>query len=362
MISRQDIYYWKCDRESAFTNDSLISNETSSLEAFISSLLQEYFGDRSFSVRSAGGQGNHMTFIVEHQQKKYFLRLENGPENDVNMEVEAHILNKVRDVGVPTPKIYKVDASRTEVSFAYQIMEFMDYADLNSIYNETSLKLYRLAENIGSYMAEWQSIRPKGFGPFNAGILRKNDKLEGFHESYHDYYFLNLQKHLDYLVLHNFFSEKEACCVLEVIRENTEYLNLEQGCLVHKDLALWNILGDEKHIGAIIDWDDSISGDPMDDISLMACFHSKEIVYAILKGYQNVRPLPDNYIQRFWLHLLRNMIVKAVIRVGGGYFYKENNFFLIGDWLDNMSLEEFTKKRINIALEGLKEGKSLEIL
>jgi Ser/Thr protein kinase RdoA (MazF antagonist) len=29
------------------------------------------------------------------------------------------------------------------------------------------------------------------------------------------------------------------------------------GCLVHKDLALWNILGTEREIAAFIDFDDS---------------------------------------------------------------------------------------------------------
>ncbi|MFN9915135.1 MAG: phosphotransferase, partial [Pirellulaceae bacterium] len=40
-------------------------------------------------------------------------------------------------------------------------------------------------------------------------------------------------------------------------------LNLPLGCLVHKDLALWNILGTRDQIAAFIDFDDAISGDSM---------------------------------------------------------------------------------------------------
>ena len=36
--------------------------------------------------------------------------------------------------------------------------------------------------------------------------------------------------------------------------------------------------------------------------------------------------LPDEHRRRFWLHLLRNMIVKAVIRVGAGYFDRGADF------------------------------------
>src|SRR5690554_2276214 len=107
MISRQNIYYWKCDRESAFSNKSLFKKNTLDNEKFLYIILQEFFGDKSFSFRSAGGQGNHLTFLVEHQEQTYFLRLEDGPEKDVYMAVEAHILNQVRAAGVPTPKLFK---------------------------------------------------------------------------------------------------------------------------------------------------------------------------------------------------------------------------------------------------------------
>jgi Ser/Thr protein kinase RdoA (MazF antagonist) len=122
---------------------------------------------------------------------------------------------------------------------------------------------------------------------------------------------------------------------------------------VHKDLALWNILGESEEIKAFIDWDDTISGDPTDDLSLIACFHSGEIVNAMLEGYTTVKDLPDNFLPRFWLHLLRNMIVKAVIRVGADYFDRESDFFLIGSGSTGASLKMFTRQRIEIACLGL---------
>src|SRR5690606_15136894 len=114
-----------------------------------------------------------------------------------------------------------------------------------------------------------------------------------------------------------------------------------------------NMLGSHKEIKSIIDWDDTISGDPMDDISLLACFHSHEVISEVLRGYSNVMgSLPRNYLDRFWLHLLRNMIVKAVIRVGGDYFSKQDDFFLIDTGHNGNSLEEQTKQRMEIAIRG----------
>jgi fructosamine-3-kinase len=131
-------------------------------------------------------------------------------------------------------------------------------------------------------------------------------------------------------------------------------LSLDQGCLVHKDLALWNILGTPEGIAAFIDWDDAISGDAMDDLSLLACFHDGPVLAQALEGYQMLRPLPSEHRRRFWLHLLRNMIVKAVIRVGAGYFKKSDGFFLIGSGSSGQSLQTFTTQRIATALHGLR--------
>jgi hypothetical protein len=71
-------------------------------------------------------------------------------------------------------------------------------------------------------------------------------------------------------------------------------------------------------------------------------------------GYASVRSLPEDYRRRFWLHLLRNMIVKAVIRVGAGYFEKSGSFFLINSNGSGDDLKTFTLRRISEALAGLR--------
>ena len=146
------------------------------------------------------------------------------------------------------------------------------------------------------------------------------------------------------------------------IAKSRDLLQLPQGCLVHKDLALWNVMGTPEKVTAVIDWDDSISGDPLDDLSLLACFHDAEFLAAALRGYAAVRPLPENWQARFWLHLLRNMIVKSVIRVGAGYFDRTSNFFLIGSGQDGGSLRDFTLARLNKAWQGLRENHEIETL
>lgn len=359
MAGRKDIYYWKCDRPSAFFAieenrcDNVGKNANEKLVPALTDLLAGYFGDMNFTFSPAGGQGNHLTYLARHGGTTCFVRLENGPDGDDYMEVEAAVMDCVRAIGIPTPVIYQVDSSRRSYPFAYQIMECVRYSDLNHLQKEGNLQLGSVMHALGQYVARWQQITPLNYGPFDIEELRRSGRLCGLHTAYRDYYWLNLERHLTYLAKNGFLSANQIGEIVMAINANDRLLDLDSGCLVHKDLALWNVLGDSDRIRSVIDWDDSICGDPTDDLSLLGCFHSGTAIEALLSGYGEIRALPADFEQRFWLHLLRNMIFKAVIRVGAGYFTRNEDFFLISSRSDGASLHRFTLERILAACAGL---------
>ncbi len=222
-------------------------------------------------------------------------------------------------------------------------------------------------------MAKWQTITLEGFGTLEwsarneshatlEGHREQSRPLSGSRSSYADYFHLRLDQHLAFLVSSGFFTREQRDEIADEIANHQALLDLPLGCLVHKDLALWNILGTREHIAAFIDFDDSISGDEMDDLSLLACFHDAAFLARAVEGYLSIRPLPDEYRRRFWLHLLRNMIVKAVIRVGAGYFDRDDGFFLIGSGGSGADLKRITHARITLALHGLASNSDLSIL
>ena len=365
MTTRDNIYYWKCDRPSAFfaIAEDNSDNNIADTEKDVSNLLIEYYGDDNFHVTPAGGQGNHITYLVKRAGKRYFLRLENGPENDDYMEVESAIIKQVNNLGVPVPSIYAVDASRRKYAFAWQIMEYIDYPDLNKIFKSGELDSASIMRETGSYIAKWQDFTPEGYGPYNAEILRTEGRLQGLLPTYRDYYMLNMEKHLTFLVQHGFLEKEMARDITKAVDSNSDYMDIPRGCLVHKDLALWNILGTENKIKSVIDWDDTISGDPTDDLSLMGCFHSGAEINALIRGYQSIKPLPESFMPRFWLHLMRNMLFKSVIRVGAGYFRKNDSFFLVNSESGGgQSLRDFTLNRIMLAYEGITGNRDIEEL
>lgn len=91
----------------------------------------------------------------------------------------------------------------------------------------------------------------------------------------------------------------------------------------------------------------------MDDLSLLGCFHDGPVISNAILGYQSIQRLPQQHSRRFWLHLLRNMIVKAVIRVGAGYFDRTDSFFLFGSGMTGADLVQQTRARIFRVLDGL---------
>lgn len=361
MATRKSIYYWKSDRPHTAANIQASTDGTRlEIEQQLVSYVKEHFGNGDVTIAPAGGQGNHITYFLFQGQAKYFVRLENGPERDNYMSVESEVIHRVREASVPVPYIYLTDTSRIHVPFAIQIMECLEHEDLNIAEKRGELDIISIAETLGQYVARWQSIRPDKFGLFNPEILTKEGKLEGFHDTYQQYFLLNWDVHLDYLTQSGFIQQEKANELKGLVEDFLPLLQLDEGCLVHKDLALWNVLGEKNRITAVIDWDDAVSGDPMDDLALLGCFHSGEVVLSAMRGYTKERPLPPNYEQRFWLHLLRNIIFKSVIRVKGNYFDKSDMFFLNNPKQKN--LKKFTLARIESAVEGLKGNKTIASL
>lgn len=372
-MSRRDIYYWKCDRPAAFHGIQLRSEPDTAMEELLREALREQLKTKHVELSPGVGQGNHLTWNADVDGQAMFVRVENGPENDDHLAIESVVLDRVREIGVMTPKVFGCDATRSRVPFAWQALERISAPDLNHWFKLGSLDASAIAFAIGQGVAKWQTITLDGFGTLAWSARNESQStfeahrqlcgpLLGSRSSYADYFHLRLGEHLGFLISSGFLTREQRDEIASEIANHQALLDLPQGCLVHKDLALWNILGTREHIAAFIDFDDAISGDAMDDLSLLACFHDAAFLARALEGYQSIRPLPAEHRRRFWLHLLRNMIVKAVIRVGAGYFDRGDGFFLIGTGGSGADLKRTTHARIALALRGLASNSDLSIL
>ncbi len=372
-MSRRNIYYWKCDRPAAFHGTQTRGEPNTEIESQLRESMQRELDAKVVELSPGAGQGNHFTWNADVDGQPMFVRVENGPEKDDHLAIESVVLDRVREIGVITPKVFGYDATRSRVPFAWQALQRISAPDLNHWFKQGSLDVSGIAFAIGQAVAKWQTITLEGFGTLESSALHESQAtleahrdlcgpLSGSRSSYADYFHLRLDEHLAFLVSSGFLTREQREEIAAEIANHQALLDLPLGCLVHKDLALWNILGTREQVAAFIDFDDAISGDTMDDLSLLACFHDAAFLDRAFAGYASIRPLPAVHLRRLWLHLLRNMIVKAVIRVGAGYFARSDGFFLIPRGASGGTLREFTHARLNTALTGLRSGSGSEIL
>ena len=362
MAERTNIYYWKCDREDAFHGTSDYQKDQSAFLTVVRKTLEERFGGALTDVVSSCGQGNHRTFEAVLDGQKVFIRTEDGMEKDNYLAVESAVTNRVAALGIPVPETMAFDCSRKQ-GFAWQVLPFLPYRDLNAYVKDGTIVWTGIAEQIGTGVARWQEISVDGFGPFCTAEAMATGGLRTLHPNYESYYRLNLAKHVRFLVDGEFLSERDACRIMKVIGAHERFLNLARGVLVHKDLAVWNILGTESEVKSFIDWDDCIVGDPMDDLSLMGVTGEDSVTRKIVAAYGRVRDLEGDAGTRFWLCWLRNILFKAVIRQGAGYFKKSSDeFFLIGGGRNGADLAAVTRQKIEKALGALEKGGGFDAL
>jgi fructosamine-3-kinase len=347
-MHRRNIHYWKCDRDAAFHGTSP-SNAAHDIQPILQSLLARHFDFSNLTLTPAAGQGIHLTWTADLDGTPIFIRVAHGPETHSQLEVESALLSELTQRNIPVPKVIAFDDSRQTVPFGWQALQRIAHPDLNHWLKLGQLDHQKIPFQIGQSIARWQSFQPSGFGILE---LSPQNHLHGGHPSYPDYFNLHLNRHLDFLQSHRFINHSLAERILRSTQEAEPLLHLETGVLVHKDLALWNILGSPHQVAAFIDFEDAIVGDPTEDLALLACFHPSEFVNHAIRGFETIKPLPSAFLPRFWIHLLRNMIVKAVIRTGAGYFNRTDSFFLINRGNSGSDLQSITQSKLLSALHG----------
>lgn len=365
MNPRAHIHYWKCDRPDV----ALVSNRTVTMEVRqdvekkLHPILEKHFDQRINDLQPASGQGNHLTYIATINSLPCFIRVNHGLETDTYLEVESRLLQHIRQAGVPVPEVYAYDVTRTDAPFTWQVLQQVPQKDLNHLHKQHgNLDRPLLLRQLGEHAARWQRIPTTGYGPFCIDTLRQSGRLVGYHPDYETYFFLRLDEHLHGLQQHEFVSKALVSHLKKTFDLYRPLTRLAQSCLVHKDLAFWNILGTHHQITAIIDWDDAIAGDPMDDLSLLGCFFDGKSLNAFLEGYTRLQALPPEHTSRFWLHLLRNMILKAIIRLNCGYFDDKKDLFLLDRNQSGSAFRQATHARIEEALTGLTDQLEIDSL
>ena len=353
---RENIYYWKCDSplensEKRGYNDKY---EHADISERVIEVCSDVFGSPPAKVATSGSEGNHYGYIVDYPERRYFFRADDGRTEDDYMLAESAVMSLTASSGVPVPEVFHTDVTMECAPFRFQILQMFDEKDLNKLQQRKLLDVEKVAEQLGGILATLHSIVKPGFGFLNTELLQSTNEIVGLNSDYHSYFFTRLDEHIAYLVDNELLDRSVAAEVENAISAAEDALELTAGCLTHRDIAFWNILGTPTEIKAVIDWDDVVIGHPADDFGILTCFYDEDVISVVKRGYETVSPLPAEFDRVRWLHALRNMLWKMMIRHYMGYFEQTGDFFILND--DNRgSLYDFTLRKIIMALDNLRK-------
>ncbi len=232
-------------------------------------------------------------------------------------------------------------------------MEYVSGQAMNIYYGDNTMDRAAAARSLANELGKLHQIKLNKFGFINTDLYQRTNQIEGLDLTNQDYFFKKFNDHLEFLIAANFIDQTMLDEIKSLIDQLSYVLDIKQGYMVHKDAPFWNVNGTESEVIALLDWDDVISGDPLDDLAVIKCFYQDDVWLPFINEYQKNFPLGDNAALRFWLYFLRNIIWKAVFRIDMGYFKVSTNRSFINS-STKQTLEEFTYSQIKLGLENLR--------
>jgi fructosamine-3-kinase len=236
--------------------------------------------------------------------------------------VEGLVTKTVKSQGVPTYTTYYIDDSMKIFPFAYMLMEAMPGTVMSTIKDLSPDVDRQLVEHTGELLARIHSVHTQGFGFFNNTIAHREKRLIGIHDVWRDHVFAAYQANIKFLLDTGTIASEDSVKTDRILQGHTDLLNFSDARIIHNDLADWNVRCNGNRITAILDWDESYSGDPIADFSAYSVFFEQPRLDSLKRGYATVTPLPDGFEEKFHYYRIRYIVSKMTTRkqkiLGGG--------------------------------------------
>lgn len=312
--------------------DEEIEKAKKKYEIFDTSVIPKIFKDvldlqvESFAKPKSWGLP-HVIYIVKLKgHEDLVLRANLGPKKpEIILLIEKLITEKVTKIGIKTSEIVHLDISRKKYPFDFQIQKKFGGLDPEIIFKGSQKDYDKISFQIGETIAKMSEIKFEKFGRFDENQALKGN-LIGTKTTNFDYIKVELNDNLKKIVDSNLLSSEKSNKIMRIFEESKNIININQGSLVHYDLADHNLRYDPKtyNLRVIFDWEASVSSDPFLDIASSPTWKT---IYPreqkILEGYLSLKRLPDNYKEKINIYRLRTVIWKIVHNIKFNILNKE---------------------------------------
>lgn len=311
----------------AYFSDEEITKSQNRYSLFDTSYIPKIFKDvlnlkvKSFEKPNSWGLP-HVIYIAKFENNEDLaLRANLAPKKpEVNLLIEKLIAEKVKKAGIKTNEIIYVDISRKKYPFDFQIQEKLAGLDPEIVFEGDRKDYDRISFQLGQTIAKLSEITFNKFGRFDENEALKNN-LIGTKNNHYDYIVTELESNLEFIGNNNYLTNTQIQRILKLFDGNKQIINLEKGSLVHYDLADHNLRYNPQtfDLELIFDWESAVSSDPMLDLASCPTWTTLyEREKTLLKGYQSIKKLPDNYQDLINLYRLRTVIWKIVHNIRFG--------------------------------------------
>jgi Ser/Thr protein kinase RdoA (MazF antagonist) len=307
---RRRIFYPKTDAD--FDLESFRLKKTQIADSDLSKIF-EFLQITVSEVQLIPNAGTCHTLFRVKNHSSLILKI-SVEENDFGLAIEAGAMNWLRDLNLPSLEISgRAHGTLPGVPGPFLLMEEAKGKPLNQFEDaETQALPQPLLFGLGHLLGRIHGVEGEGAGFLDARSFGSK-LLRGLHRNWEDYILLRLGAHL------------ETCERIGAItneRNQIEKLFVEAAPLFHSAPMRWlhgdpghhNVFSDGEKITAIIDWEDSLVGDPIFDVAYWGTFVRDEMREEFLRGYETVQKLPEDFERRYWLYYLRVAISKTVHR------------------------------------------------
>ncbi|HYK07922.1 MAG TPA: aminoglycoside phosphotransferase family protein [Candidatus Eisenbacteria bacterium] len=321
---RKKVFYPKADI--LFLEQELIKEKEkifASIPLYINTIFRDSCNETVMQYSLISTKSTyHVLYKVVTKKHTYVLRVSalQSLYTDFTFFTEEKIQNALKQLHMPSVKIFLVDVSRKYYPFDFMIMEFIEgdtledkrYSALNDVYT-----------NLGRVLKKIHSIPLKGVGLLSMTALLKKGEFSGISSNWEEFFYTNLSKHISKTYSLKVITKKSKQIIERIFSENSMNLNERPMVLIHNDLATRNVIFHKTKIKAILDWEDTIIGDLLWEVAFVNTFLFEKKQQKYFQSFCNGLGMDSSVLQSsylFWFYFLRIMLVKVATRSVSGYY------------------------------------------
>lgn len=261
--------------------------------------LNRYYKTKGIRVHPISVGEESQAFYFSNNDAEYVLRV--SRHGDLEYKKDQIAFNEFASDKLPVPEV--IDIGKVDDNHFFIITRRAKGRTLNELSLE---EIKSLNFNIVGIFTEIHKLKAPGEGYGGWGLNRN-----GPFKTWKEFLLASLEQDEEDVRARSFYDASLHRVVKEKIRELISYCP-EERVILHGDFGTPNILSDGGRITAVIDWGDSLYGDPLKDV---ASWSKREgFLEEAKRSYERNGGLPENFRERINCYRLLNTY-------GGLWFY-----------------------------------------